>query len=92
MITEKELAILRACLQFAVEELGPHCPDSFLGYLPDQKVETSELAALAQKLRIAKLMYLAAESLPTTVAESKEAKEGNSSKHILTIFVIDGAF
>lgn len=58
MITNKEFAILKTCLRYAIEELGPHCPHAFASYLTHESVEKSELITLARKLASGRLAYL----------------------------------
>ncbi len=57
MLTAKEFSILKACLQFAQEELGPHCPDGFRNYLPEQQVSPDEIRRLADMLNVSRMFY-----------------------------------
>jgi hypothetical protein len=58
VITVKELDILKACLRYALEELGPHCPAAFQNYWAEGTVQESELSELARKLDSAQLLYV----------------------------------
>ena len=69
MITVKEFSILKACLQFSWEELGPHCPDSLRGYMPYEQVSTNELRRLVDKINGSRLLFASVVSGNVTFVE-----------------------
>lgn len=58
MITHKEFVILQASLRYAIDELGPHFPESFASYLPNETVLNADLIRLNAKLASAQMSYL----------------------------------
>ena len=60
MLTATHLAVLRAALQYFREELGPHGPDAWQPYLPDNTgagITADTLAELQQLLADCQLAY-----------------------------------
>ena len=57
MLTQRHLTIIRAALQFFSEELGPHGPEAFEDYLPDESIESMEVHQLCDRIDRCEIVY-----------------------------------
>ena len=70
MLTQPQLAVLRAALQFFDEELGPHGINAMRPYFdapPDEEISRSDLAKLRDVLRTCEIRYVCCDLAGTQV-------------------------
>ena len=70
MLTQPQLAVLRAALQFFDEELGPHGVNAMRPYFdepPNKEISRSDLAQLRDMLRTCEVRYVCCDLAGTQV-------------------------
>jgi hypothetical protein len=89
LITPQEFLIIKACIQYASEELGPHCPEAFYTYLPDISVTRDEIESLVRRLKLARLMFVPTVRLREVMLDS--ANLHNTGISLLSSVIVEAS-